>query len=224
MHTALVISGGPRSASSLLHAEQVDRLALDLDLHADRVVAVDSGWYLALELGLSVDVLIGDQDSVASDDVEAATSLGVDVHRHPVDKDATDLELALDLVVGEGASRVLVVGAGGGRLDHQLGELLLLASDRYAAAQVEARLGSASIVVVRDGVRTIHGRVGSTLSILPVGGPARVTTDGLRWPLTAEQLVPGTTRGISNEFLLTTATVGVDGGCAVVVVPGEEMT
>ncbi len=59
------------------------------------------------------------------------------------------------------------------------------------------------------------------MSIVPLAGPATVTTTGLRWALVGEQLDPGSTRGISNEFEQDTATVGTEHGVVLVVVPPE---
>ena len=143
------------------------------------------------------------------------------MHRYPTDKDATDLELALDRAVLLGAERLVVVGPGGGRLDHQLGELLLLASPKYSDVVIEARLGGSSIHPVRGGPREISGQVGAPLSIIPIAGPATVTTTGLRWPLAAERLDPGSTRGISNEFEQHIATVAAEHGVVLVVVPPD---
>ena len=57
-------------------------------------------------------------------------------------------------------------------------------------------------------------------SLLPLGGPAvGVLTDGLRFPLRHETLPAGTTRGVSNEFLGTSATVSLDEGVLLAVVP-----
>lgn len=219
MRIALVVSGPSSRRPGPTH----DIGTVD-DIDAGLVLAADSGWYDARRLGVVPHELIGDLDSVRPDDVDDAVRLGVVVTRFPTDKDATDLELALDRAVGWGAERIVVVGRGGGRLDHQLGELLLLASPRYAGVVVEARLGGSTIHPVRGGPRSIDGRPGGTLSILPLAGPATVTTTGLRWPLTAEQLDPGSTRGISNEFEGTTATVGTEHGVVLVVVPEEEMS
>ena len=46
-----------------------------------------------------------------------------------------------------------------------------------------------------------------------------VRTDGLRFPLHGEDLLPGSTRGISNELLGTTATVTVADGVLLAVQP-----
>lgn len=188
----------------------------------DLVIAADSGWYTARCHGIVPHELIGDLDSIGPDDIDEAIRLGVEVHRFPSDKDATDLELAVDRAVAQGAEHVVVIGPGGGRLDHQLGELLLLASPRLADLVIDARLGRAWVHRVRGGPRTIRGRPGAGLSILAIAGPATVTTTGLRWQLSAEQLDPGSTRGISNEFEHDTATVGTEHGTVLVIVPEEE--
>ena len=93
---------------------------------ATRVVAADGGLLRARALGLDVDVVVGDLDSVTPEALAAAEAAGARVVRHPPAKDATDLELALDEAAALGASRVLVVASAEGRLDHLLGLLLLL--------------------------------------------------------------------------------------------------
>ncbi len=97
------------------------------------VIAADSGLDHAAALGLSVDVLVGDLDSATAPAVRAAEAAGVQIERHPVNKEATDLELALEHALAIGARRVTVVSGGGGlRLDHHLAELVLLAATRFA--------------------------------------------------------------------------------------------
>src|SRR5690348_14187528 len=92
------------------------------------VIAADSGLAVATALGLAVDHLVGDLDSVDAAAVEAAEAAGTTVERHPAEKDATDLELALDAALVRGARRLVVVDGGGDRLDHLLGNVLLLSS------------------------------------------------------------------------------------------------
>jgi thiamine pyrophosphokinase len=190
-------------------------------LHADLVVAADSGLEHARALGIAVDLVVGDLDSVDPAVLDAAIADGVEVEQHPVAKDATDLELALDAALARGATRVLVLGAHGGRLDHFLANVLLLTSRRFASAQVEARLDGAHVSVVRERVELV-AHAGALCSLLPVGGPAvGVRTDGLRYPLDHETLEPGTTRGVSNELLTDTATVSLDSGVLVAVLPAR---
>jgi thiamine pyrophosphokinase len=185
----------------------------------DLVIAADSGLAHAQAVALHVDLVVGDLDSVDAAALEAAVADGSEVERHPVAKDATDLELALDAAIAHGATSIHVVGVGGGRLDHFLGNVLLLASPRYGGARVDAHVGDAHVVVVHDHAE-LEGGAGRLCSLLPLGGPADgVVTDGLRFPLHRETLQPGTTRGVSNEFLGSRATVELDAGVLVAVVP-----
>lgn len=194
------------------------------------MVAADSGLEHALDLGLDVDLVVGDMDSVDASALDAAEAAGTKVEQHPGAKDETDLELALhralDLLpadVAEGRSRrggrIVVLGGDGGRLDHLLSTALLLAAPAYADVAVEARLGPAFVHVVRDEV-TLQGQPGDLVTLLPVHGPARgVTTDGLAYPLAGEELGPGTSRGVSNELLGPAATVRLQEGVLLTIQP-----
>jgi thiamine pyrophosphokinase len=186
---------------------------------APTVVAADGGLDRAAALGLDVTVVVGDLDSVSADGLAAAESEGAHIVRHPEAKDATDLELALDEAVRLGAGRVLVVASAEGRLDHLLASLLLLASDRYAAVELDALVGGALVHVIR-GTRSLVGAPGELLTLLALGGPADgVSTEGLAYPLRAETLDPGSSRGVSNVFAAPEATVKVDRGVLLAVRP-----
>ena len=139
--------------------------------------------------------------------------------RHPPDKDASDLELALREACALGARRVLVIGAGGGRLDHLLAGLLLLASAEWQQLALEAWVGTATLQVVRR--RTELGaREGERVTLLAAAGRAAgVTTTGLRWALRGEDLDPGSTRGLSNVVEQSPASVSLTSGVLFAVRP-----
>ncbi len=186
------------------------------------VVAADSGVHLAEPLQLHVDLVVGDFDSASPDAVERAVAAGARVERHPADKDATDLELAMDAAARAGAERIVVVGGAGGRLDHYLANIALLASPRFAAITLDAFVGAARIRVAHGGASPteIDAAAGDTVSLLPVGGAARnITTKGLRYPLHGEDLPLGTTRGVSNVVVGAPATVTLGEGTLLVVRP-----
>jgi thiamine pyrophosphokinase len=186
---------------------------------AETVVAADGGLLRARALGLGVDVVVGDLDSATPEALAGAEAEGARIVRHPQAMDATVLELALDEVVALGARRVLVVASAGGRLDHLLGTVLLLAEERYAGLELDALVGDALVHVVR-GERTLRGAPGELLTLVPLGGAADgVTTDGLEYPLRGETLAPGTTRGVSNVFLETEARVTLERGVLLAIRP-----
>jgi len=183
------------------------------------VVAADSGLDRARDFGLAVDLVVGDLDSVDPAHLAAATAAGVRVERHPTDKDATDLDLALAAVLDAGATSVTVLAAGGGRLDHFLANALLLAAPRWSPLTVTALVGEARVTVIRANA-TLHDAPGALVTLLALGGPATgVTTTGLRWALRHERLEPGSTRGVSNEMAGPVATVAVDAGALLAIQP-----
>lgn len=184
------------------------------------VIAADSGLHLASEFGLPVHLVVGDLDSVEPGRLAEYEGAGVPVQRHPVAKDRTDLAIALDAAAALGPARVTLLGGHGGRLDHLLGNALVLAADAYRHLTLTALVAGATITVVR-GRRVLRGAAGDYVSLLPVHGPARgVTTDGLRFALHGEDLSPGSTRGISNQFLTDRASVQVEAGALLAVQPG----
>ncbi len=206
---AIVLAGGDPVAPPLVRS---------LPQHA-LVIAADQGLGLAGPLHLAVDLLVGDLDSVAPDALAAAVASGTEVERHPVDKDRTDLALALDAAARAGATRVTVVGGAGGRLDHLLGGMLLLAAPRYAELDIVVIHATAVVTVVRSH-GAITGEVGEYVSLLPVhGSAAGTTTTGLRFPLQDEPLDAGSSRGVSNELVARRATVTVRSGVLLVVQP-----
>ena len=203
--TILVLAGG----------EPVDRPIPSVDL----VIAADSGVRHAVAAGLHVDLVVGDLDSVDEAELAAVVADGARVERHPVDKDATDLELALEAAVRAGADRTFVVGLGGGRLDHFLANLLVLAAPALAGTAIEAWVGTARMTVVRDAV-VLEGEPGDLLTLVPLGGRATgVRTEGLRYPLDDETLEAGTTRGVSNVLESATVKVSVADGVLLAVQP-----
>ena len=199
---ALVVTGGP------IPANQGPLPSADL------IIAADGGADNAAALGLTVDLVIGDLDSVSS----AAVARAKKVERHPEDKDETDLELALSAAVAAGTGSVTVVGTLGGRVDHALANLLVAAGDRWANLRIDLRIDGAQAWVVRDHVEIV-AQVGDVVSLLAVGGRATgVTTTGLAWPLANAEVKPGVGLGLSNRMVAPRAEVVVDDGTLVVIV------
>jgi thiamine pyrophosphokinase len=185
------------------------------------VIAADRGLEHARALGLEVTVAVGDFDSASPEAVAAAVAAGTGIERYPADKDATDLELALDAALALGPARILVLAGDGGRLDHLLSMLLVLGSARYASVQVDARIGRAHVHVIR-GERALEGTPGELISLLALHGPADVRTQGLAYALVGETLEPGSSRGVSNTFATAIARIVVERGVLLAVRPGPE--
>jgi len=192
----------------------------DFDLPDDAyVIAADSGLHHAASLGLMVDLVVGDMDSV--DPVVLATAVrgGSLEDRYPADKDHTDLELAFAAAIAAGAGSILVVGSHEGRLDHLLGSMGLFASTARLVDEIVWTDGHTVVTACTPlHVATIRGEGGDRVSLVPHGSDAvGVTTKGLTWRLDDETLPLGTTRGISNLMDSTEASVSVDDGTLLII-------
>lgn len=187
----------------------------------DYVIAADSGLHSAIDLGLRVNLVIGDMDSVDHAVLAAAEANGVAVQRVPHDKDATDTELALLAAVAQGARHIVLVTGGGGRLDHQLGVLSAMQHLALKDCEVSALWDTARVQLLRGpGLSTIHGKVGEVVGLIAQHGDATgVTTDGLKWALTEGVLEAHSSRGVSNELSSTTATISLAHGHLFIIQP-----
>lgn len=178
----------------------------------DLIVAVDGGLRHVSALGLTPHWIIGDLDSVAPDEMDHWQSSGVKIDRYPVEKDETDLELALQSVVRSGYDTILIAAATGGRLDHTLGNLNLLSDPRLQDFNVRLDDGQVEIFVIRTDAE-INGAAGDIVSLLPLGAAVEgVLTTDLKFPLRRETLYPEKTRGISNVMLGEHARVEITHG------------
>ena len=63
-----------------------------------KIVAVDKGIDICRDLNILPEILIGDFDSAKSSAVSWARENKIPIERHPVDKDLTDTQLALNHV------------------------------------------------------------------------------------------------------------------------------
>ena len=183
----------------------------------DRVIAADLGAQHALCWGWRVDLLVGDLDSLPPDTARALEEAGTEILRVPAAKDQTDTELAIARALELGADRLIICGATGGRTDHLLANVLLLAHG--ALASIDACLvdGRETVRLLRAKGERAHVEIEGTpddlISLLPLGADATgVTTGGLLYPLKDETLHLGEARGVSNVFTGSRAQVSLRRG------------
>ncbi len=202
---AVVIAGGEIHTTPTIESD-------------DLVIAADSGYDHALSLGIQVDLLIGDLDSISPTGLSHAREHGVGIIEFPEDKDATDLELALRAALDRGATTVAIHGGEGGTIAHLLGVALSITHRDWEEISV---VWHTSTGIIRPATRNrsieASVEVGDAITIIPVGDVRGVTTSGLRWPLENASMEHGTTLGISNEATARTVTVAVDEGALLVI-------
>ena len=184
----------------------------------DYLVAADGGAHHCLAMGRLPHVVVGDLDSVTPALVEALAGQGVDVERHPTHKNETDLELAIDRAIRDGATEIVLLGALGGRLDQSLANVLLLVQREWPA--MLQLVDETEVATVLRGGETLEliAPVGATVSLLPLSAEVTgITYTGLLYPLEDVTLALGSTRGVSNEVVSVPATARIRTGLALII-------
>ena len=191
----------------------VKQIANDCDL----LIAADGGAKYFFDIGLTPQVIIGDMDSIDSDMWKSKS--GIEYIRYPVDKDKSDAELAVEYALEHECKQVILVAATGGRLDHILGNIALVAGYPGRVAILD---GISTLIAVDKSEKCVlHGRVGAIVSLMPYStGPFKVRTIGLRYPLQDECLISAT-HGLSNELSQTEACICVSDGILLVYIENQ---
>lgn len=193
---------------------------------AELVIAADYGAHHALAWGWPIHLLIGDLDSLPPAELLALQALDVPTLTAPAAKDETDLELALLHALAAGASELVICAALGGRADHMLANVLLLARPELAGIPTVLAEGCQTMRLLRGSDASsgeiahlaLAGAPGDLLTLLPLAGDAHgVSTAGLRYGLADETLCFGYARGVSNEFTAEVAQVWLRAGLLLVI-------
>lgn len=181
----------------------------------DAVIAVDGGFASLEAAGCVPDLALGDFDSLGF------VPEGVPVKLFPAEKDASDMELALEEALTCGAGAVEVYGALGGRLDHTLANLSLLASFAERGLDVVA-VGERERIALLVGpaellVEAADGGIVSVFSLTDAS--TGVVEEGLKYGLDGATLTNRTSWGLSNELVGTAARISVESGTLAVFLP-----
>jgi thiamine pyrophosphokinase len=191
----------------------------------DYLICADGGANYAALSGRMPDLLIGDLDSILSENLRQCENTGCLIERYPCEKDETDLELALSRAAEQasfvGAQDIWLYGATGKRIDHFLGNLALMLA--YARKGYRIRLVDPEheMWILQDR-ECIRASLGQELSLIALSEKAVVTTEGLYYPLLQGVLYQDSPRGLSNVFLGEEAVVQVHEGWVLVILPGME--
>ncbi len=181
----------------------------------DAVIAVDGGFASLEAAGCVPDLALGDFDSLGF------VPEDVPVKLFPAEKDASDMELALEEALTRGAGTVEVYGALGGRLDHTLANLLLLASFAERGLDV-AVVGERERIalLVGPGELLIEAADEGIVSVFSLSDVATgVCEEGLKYGLDHVALTNRTSWGLSNELAGAAARISVESGTLAVFLP-----
>lgn len=195
----------------------------------DFVIAVDGGYNYIKQTGIHTSLLIGDFDSVNSrNDISGYTG---DILEYPPKKDYTDMQLAINEGIRRGYSSFIIYGALGGRFDHSIANIQLLANLSAKGLHVYL-IGNRQIIT---GI-TNSSLIGSAIStgnrcqdmLAPICGNyisvfahsdicEGVTLSGLAYNTDHITLNNTYPLGTSNEFTANDYTISVEHGTLIIV-------
>jgi len=183
----------------------------------DLVICVDGGARNALALGFEPRLVVGDMDSIGTELRERLEKKGCRFIEHPSRKDETDSELAVRCALAEGATELVMLAALGGRIDHALANVMLLAIPELSHVKARVIDGNQEVLLVRDEI-VIEGSVGDVVSLVPLSGDVvGVRTEGLEYALSGGTLKFGAARGVSNVLVARQARVEIRDGLLLLV-------
>ena len=179
---------------------------------SDYYVYCDCGLKHQESLGVRPDLVIGDFDSHAKpQDLHNVIVL-------PVVKDDTDTIFAVKEGIRRGYEDFLLVGATGGRQDHNLGNIyaLLMLKNAGKSAVIVDDWSEMSIIAAGETVRVKRGW--RFFSLLNIAGTARgISITGAKYELDGAEILPEYQYGISNEVMTDEAVITLAEGSLLLV-------
>ncbi|MFZ5641957.1 MAG: thiamine diphosphokinase [Bacillota bacterium] len=189
----------------------------------DVVIAVDGGAHHAEAIGIVPGFIIGDMDSVEPGLLEHYEKMGCQVLAYPREKDEVDTELALDYAISLNPDEIVIYGATGGRLDHVLACIHLLAKPAIRGIRAHIEDHCQRVTLVTPGIPSFIKGMGSVFTLLPLTTSVEgVTTRGARWELRGALFEIGRPYGVSNIADQELVSISITGGMMLLIeVNGE---
>lgn len=168
--TAILANGAPPSHPLAVAAFRAAR----------RLVCCDGAYPKALALGRDPDLVVGDGDSLTAEQKAALGGRFI----HIAEQDTNDLDKAFRTVSTHFCAEdgIVILGAGGLREDHFLGNVFRLPDFARVVPNVEMVTDAGVFSVVTD-ARVYVCRAGEAVSVFAPEPETHVRSEGLEWPL-----------------------------------------
>lgn len=160
------------------------------------VVVLDSAIWRVLDLGIKIDVLLGDFDRDLDLDMIRAQQYPLDIVHTP-DQDKTDLDKGIEYLIERGFPAVNIVWATGRRSDHSLTNMTNIV--RYKDQIRIVMIDDHSKIFPLVGRFEKWYEAGTPISLIPVGTVTGFTSEGLKYNLEDATLKLGYRTSSSNE-------------------------
>lgn len=207
MKKALLISGG-RQVSKELIEKYLDRF----------IIIADGGARLLMKYGLGADILLGDLDSIGEEALTYIKEHEIEVKKFPAKKDFTDTELALSYLVDEEYKDIVILGALGTRLDHELANLMNLKKLYKKGIMAKIEDDYNEVIYVEEGSYDFEKINKKYFSLINAGDRMNFTTKGLYYEVEDLEInSENPSRGVSNEMVGEKATIKINSGSAFII-------
>lgn len=183
---------------------------LQKELAEGFVIAADRGLDIALEAGITPDLVVGDFDSARS-----AVPEGVECVKVSPVKDDTDAMLAADFALKYGCNELRFFCALGGRIDHTVANIQMLYHFKMRGIG-GALYGDETRLFLLSGESVTIPKFDGYLSVFAYEKTAVVTEKGVKYPITNHPLTNDMPIGVSNEIVDDRAEITVHSGTALV--------
>lgn len=162
------------------------------------VVVLDSAIERVIELGIKVDVLIGDFDRDFDADSYRERQYPIEIV-HIADQNSTDLDKAFNYLIKRGIPAANVIWATGKRADHTITNITSIV--KYKEALKITMYDDYSRIYTLNKEFKKWYEKDTIISLIPVGEVTNITSTNLLYPLNNESLVIGERTGSSNSVL-----------------------
>lgn len=183
----------------------------------DIIICADGGANNLYKTRILPSMIVGDLDSLSFKTLKYFKDLGVLFHKFPKKKDYTDTELAIKFAIEEGSTEIILLGSTGTRLDHTLGNVMLL----YKLLEKNIR---AKIVDENNEIFIVNKEIKITkekdtfISFIPLFNSCfGVTMKGFKYETEDREFSLGSTLGLSNEVISQFGTIKIEKGIAIVI-------
>lgn len=182
----------------LLGGELTVTPRLKRQISGARVIAADSGMKHAAALGVEPELWVGDFDS--SDAALQSQHPHIPRLAFPEDKASTDGDLAIEEALQRGATRLVLVGAlGGRRSDHAAHHQMKMLALAQRGIDVFLTSGDEEAWPLRQGRQALDLPNGTIFSVIAFETLKGLSLEGVRWPLDNADVDFGSSLTVSNE-------------------------
>ena len=182
------------------------------------VVVADGGLKFLLKNGMLPDFFVGDLDSVELEGALKDILKDIPKEIVPVEKDDTDMVLAVAKAYEKGYRNILLyVGCGGARISHTLANIQMMSFYAKKGCSLQMLGDGVRLEILHNASKTLSAAMKGSISVICLSDIAEgVTIQGLKYEYTGA-LTSDRTLGVSNSFVGKDAIVSVENGTLLLV-------